>query len=237
MSLLFSPLTLRGITLPNRIAVSPMCQYMAMDGHAKAWHMVHLGGLAQGGAGLVMTEATAVTVDGRISAGDLGLWREEQFVPLSDLASFIRSQGAVPGIQLAHAGRKASTAPPWKGGASLDAAQGGWRPVVGPSSLPFDEGYPVPEPLTLDGIREITAAFGRAAARALEAGFKVIEIHGAHGYLINEFLSPDSNQRQDAYGGSFENRIRLLREVAAAIRKVWPERLPLAAPIIGGLMM
>jgi 2,4-dienoyl-CoA reductase-like NADH-dependent reductase (Old Yellow Enzyme family) len=227
MTSLFEPLKIRELTLRNRVVVSPMCQYSSEDGFAGDWHLVHLGSRAVGGAGLVFTEAAAVEPRGRISPQDLGLWKDEHVPALQRITTFMESQGSWAGIQLAHAGRKASTALPWKGGACLDAAQGGWRPVVGPSPLPFDEGYPVPEPLTLDGIREITAAFGRAAARALEAGFKVIEIHGAHGYLINEFLSPDSNQRQDAYGGSFENRIRLLREVAAAIRKVWPERLPL----------
>lgn len=227
MADLLEPFKIRELTLRNRVVVSPMCQYSSEDGFAGDWHLVHLGSRAVGGAGLVFTEATAVEARGRISPQDLGLWKDEHVSMLKRITSFIESQGAWAGIQLAHAGRKASTAQPWKGGAPLEAGQGGWRPIVSASPVPFDEGYPVPEALTPEGIQEVTAAFGKAAARALEAGFKVIEIHGAHGYLIDQFLSPASNKRTDAYGGSFENRIRLLREVAAAVRKVWPDRLPL----------
>ena len=223
MSLLFSPLPLRGLTLPNRIAVSPMCQYSARDGFATDWHLVHLGGLAQGGAGLVMTEATAVAAEGRISAADLGLWREEQAAPLARIAAFIRTQGAVPGIQLAHAGRKSGSGIPWEGGAIPPAD---WRGRA-PSPVPFDEGWPVP--VALDGaeLTGVAGAFRAAASRALDAGFLVAELHAAHGYLLHQFLSPLANQRQDAYGGSLENRTRLLREVVAEVRSVWPERLPL----------
>ena len=228
MPALFEPLKIREVTLRNRVVVSPMCQYSSQDGFASDWHLVHLGSRAVGGAGLVFTEATAVEARGRISPEDLGLWKDEHVPMLQRITAFIESQGAFAGVQLAHAGRKASTATPWKGGAPLGAKQGGWEPIVGPSPLAFDQGYAVPEPLTPQGIQDITAAFTKAAERALSAGFKVIEIHGAHGYLISEFLSPVANQRADAYGGSFEKtRIRLLREVVGAVRKVWPERLPL----------
>lgn len=227
MARLFEAIRIRDLVLRNRVVVSPMCQYSSDDGFASDWHLVHLGSRAVGGAGLVFTEAAAVEPCGRISPQDLGLWKDEHVPMLKRIASFIESHGSSSGIQLAHAGRKASTAQPWKGGAPLDASQGGWRPVVAPSPLPFDEGYPVPEALTVEGIKDVTAAFGKAAVRALAAGFSVIEIHGAHGYLINEFLSPASNHRADGYGGSFDNRIRLLREVTAAIRNEWPERLPL----------
>ena len=226
MSRLFQPLALRGLTLPNRIAVSPMCQYQAVDGVAQDWHLVHLGGLAQGGAGLVITEATAVTPEGRISPDDLGLWYDAQAEALGRIVRFIASQGAVPGIQLAHAGRKASNPAPWKGSGSLPLAQGGWTPVA-PSALPFDAGWTVPTALDATGLTGVIRAFADAARRALAAGFQVAEVHAAHGYLLHQFLSPLSNHREDAYGGSFENRTRLLREVVAAVRGVWPERLPL----------
>jgi len=226
MSQLFQPLTLRGLTLPNRIAVSPMCQYQAQDGVVNDWHLVHLGGLAQGGAGLVVTEATAVVPEGRISPDDLGLWNDAQAQSLARVVRFITSQGAVPGIQLAHAGRKASNPAPWKGSGSLPASAGGWTPVA-PSALPFDAGWTVPEALDAAGIEAVKQAFVAAAGRALAAGFQVAEVHAAHGYLLHQFLSPLSNQRQDAYGGSFENRTRLLREVVTAVRALWPERLPL----------
>lgn len=224
---LLSPLTIRGITLRNRIAMSPMCQYVAVEGLASDWHLVHLGSRAVGGVALVMVEATAVTPDGRISPGDLGIWGEQHVEPLARIARFIHSQGAVAGIQLAHAGRKASCEPPWKGGASLKtSAAGGWT-VVGPSPVPFDEGHPVPTPLDEAGIEGILAAFEAAAGRALAAGFRVIEIHAAHGYLLHEFLSPLSNRRMDRYGGSLENRMRLVLRVAERLRQQVPAELPL----------
>jgi len=224
---LFDPLTLRGITLPNRITVSPMCQYSAVEGYATDWHLVHLGGLAQGGAGLVLTEAAAVRPEGRISPQDLGLWDEVQIEPLARINSFITSQGAIPGIQLAHAGRKACTEAPWRGAsATIPIAQGGWTPV-GPSALPFDQDWATPEVLSEAGIADIIQAFVEAAQRALEAGFQVVELHAAHGYLLHQFLSPLANVRTDDYGGSFTNRTRLLREVTEAVRQVWPEQLPL----------
>ncbi len=226
MNRLFQPLALRGLTLPNRIAVSPMCQYQAVDGLAQDWHFVHLGGLAQGGAGLVLTEATAVVPEGRISPDDLGLWNDAQAEALARIVRFVAAQGAVPGIQLAHAGRKASNPAPWKGSGSLPAAQGGWTPVA-PSALPFDAGWTVPTALDGAGIADVIQAFVDAAHRALAAGFQVVEVHAAHGYLLHQFLSPLTNRREDAYGGSFEGRTRLLREVVAAVRDVWPGRLPL----------
>jgi len=224
---LFEPLTIREIMFRNRIAVSPMCQYSCEDGLAQDWHLVHLGARAVGGAALVITEATAVTPEGRISPADLGLWKDAQMEPLARIASFIGKQGAVAGVQLAHAGRKASTAASWLGGGPLDVAGGGWRPIYAPSSIPFTPESIVPEALDKAGIARIVRAFGDAARRSRECGFKVIEIHGAHGYLLNEFLSPLSNQRTDEYGGSLENRARMLREVIEAIRKEWAERLPL----------
>ncbi len=223
---LFSPLRLRGLTLRNRIMVSPMCQYSAEEGLATDWHLVHLGSRAVGGAALVMAEATAVEPRGRISPHDLGLWDDRHIAPLARITAFIRSQGAVPGIQLAHAGRKASTRRPWEGGGPLSPAEGGWE-VVGPSPIPFAPGYPTPRPLDREGLQGIVRAFQAAAQRAREAGFQVIEVHAAHGYLLHEFLSPLSNQRTDAYGGPLENRARLLREVVRAIRAVWPEEYPL----------
>jgi 2,4-dienoyl-CoA reductase-like NADH-dependent reductase (Old Yellow Enzyme family) len=226
MTHLFAPLQLRGLTLPNRIAVSPMCQYQAVDGLPTDWHLVHLGGLAQGGAGLVFTEATAVLPEGRISPDDLGLWTDAQGEALARIAHFIAAQGAVPGMQLAHAGRKASNPAPWKGSGSLAPEAGGWIPTA-PSALPFDRGWTTPTALDEAGIQTVLQAFAEGALRALDAGFKVIEIHAAHGYLLHQFLSPLSNHREDAYGGSFENRTRLAREVAVALRRVWPEELPL----------
>ncbi|MBK5188761.1 MAG: NADH:flavin oxidoreductase/NADH oxidase [Gemmatimonadaceae bacterium] len=224
---LFSPLTLRGITLKNRVAVSPMCEYSSIDGFANDWHLVHLGSRAVGGAALVFTEATAVTPEGRISPEDLGIWKDEHVAMLARIATFIAGQGAVPGIQLAHAGRKASTAAPWKGGKAIGPAGGGWSPILAPSAIPFDDEHATPAALELSGIQAIVKAFADAARRALEAGFQVIEIHGAHGYLINEFLGPLSNARTDAYGGSFENRTRVLREIVVAVRERWPAHLPL----------
>ncbi len=224
---LLSPLTIRDITLRNRIVMSPMCQYVATDGLASDWHLVHLGSRAVGGVALVLVEATAVTPDGRITPGDLGIWGEQHVEPLARIVRFVHSQGAVAGIQLAHAGRKASCEPPWKGGASLKTpVAGGWT-VVGPSPIPFSDGDPVPVPLDDDGIEGIVAAFAAAADRALAAGFRVIEIHAAHGYLLHEFLSPLSNHRTDRYGGSLENRMRLLLRVAKRLRQGVPEELPL----------
>lgn len=226
MSQLFKPLTLRGLTLPNRIAVSPMCQYSSQDGLPNDWHLVHLGGLAQGGAGLVLTEAAAVLPEGRISPEDLGLWTMAQAEGLARSVHFIKSQGAVPGIQLAHAGRKASAFAPWKGSGSVPVTAGGWTPVA-PSALPFDAGWTVPAALDEAGILAVIEAFMDAARRAVAAGFQVIEVHAAHGYLLHQHLSPLANRREDRWGGSFENRTRLCREVVAAVRQAWPERLPL----------
>lgn len=229
MPRLFQPLTLRGLTLPNRIAVSPMCQYSAVEGLPTDWHLVHYGGLAQGGAGLVITEAAAVTPEGRISPEDLGIWNGAQAEALARIVRFMHSQGAVSGIQLAHAGRKASAPSPWKGsGGSIPAVEGGWVPVA-PSALAFDTGWTVPTALDEAGIQGVIRAFADAARRSLDAGFLVAEIHAAHGYLLHQFLSPLSNRREDRYGGSFENRIRLLKEVVEAVRAIWPERLPLFA--------
>ena len=227
MSDLFEPLKLRDVTLRNRIAVSPMCEYSSEDGFANVWHYVHLGSRAVGGAGRVLTEANAVTADGRISPQDLGIWKDEQAEMLAAIVTFIKANGAVAGTQLAHAGRKASTAAPWLGGAPVDPSDGGWRPIHAPSAIAFTESSIVPEALSVAGIAEIVAAFAAAAGRALSAGFEVVELHGAHGYLMHEFLSPLSNTRDDAYGGSFENRTRFAREVVSAVRAVWPERLPL----------
>jgi len=224
--MLFTPLSIRGITLRNRIMVSPMCQYSSTDGSATDWHLVHLGSRAVGGAALVSTEATAVTAEGRISARDLGIWKDEHIEGLQRIARFITEQGAVPGIQLAHAGRKASVEVPWEGGGPSPRDKGGWVPAA-PSPLPFAEGYPAPRELTGQGIDDVVAAFVAAAKRALAAGFQVIELHMAHGYLVHEFLSPLSNARRDDYGGSLENRTRLSRRIASAVRAVWPDRLPL----------
>ncbi len=224
---LFDPFTLRGVTLRNRIGVSPMCQYSSVDGLMTDWHLVHLGARAVGGAGLVITEATAVEARGRISPYDAGLWNEAQMAPMTRIAAFVKAQGAVPGIQLAHAGRKASTARPWEGGGPVEDAHGGWEPVA-PSALPFDDGSRAPRTLSLGEIRDVQAAHADAARRALQAGFEWAEIHAAHGYLAHEFLSPLSNTRTDEYGGPFDNRIRFLLETARAVRGVWPERLPLA---------
>jgi 2,4-dienoyl-CoA reductase-like NADH-dependent reductase (Old Yellow Enzyme family) len=224
---LLSPLTIRGVTFRNRIVVSPMCQYCATEGLANDWHLVHLGSRAAGGAALVMVEATAVTRDGRITPGDMGIWDDKHVEPLARIATFVHSQGAVAGIQLAHAGRKASCDVPWKGGARLKTPDvGGW-PVVAPSAIAFNEEDPLPHPLDSAGIDGTVAAFEAAARRALVAGFKVIEIHSAHGYLLHEFLSPLSNRRQDEYGGSLENRMRLLLRVASSLRRLMPAELPL----------
>ncbi len=224
---LFDPLALRGVTFRNRIGTSPMCQYSCEDGFASDWHLVHLGSRAVGGAGLVIAEATAVTPDGRISPSDLGLWSDAHIPMLARITSFIDAHGAVPGIQLAHAGRKARTAVPWAGEGPVGAADGGWSPIWAPSPIPFAEGWQVPRELSVDGIATVVDAFAAAARRAFDAGFRTLEIHAAHGYLLHEFLSPLSNRRTDLYGGSFENRTRIVHQVVEAVRREWPERYPL----------
>ncbi|KAB8315872.1 NADH:flavin oxidoreductase/NADH oxidase [Tolypothrix campylonemoides VB511288] len=226
MAHLFEPLTIRAVTFRNRIAVAPMCQYSSTDGYANDWHLVHLASRAVGGAGLVITEAAAVEPRGRISPQDLGIWSDAHIEPLAKIVELIHNFGSIAGIQLAHAGRKASTAPPWEGGI-VDESAGGWRPVVSSSAIAFTENHPVPEALNSEGIAQIIHAFVQAAKRSVEAGFKVIEIHAAHGYLLHQFLSPLSNHREDEYGGSFENRTRLLREVVSRVREVLPEDYPL----------
>lgn len=223
---LYSPLDLRSIRLRNRIGISPMCQYSATDGFANDWHLVHLGARAVGGAGLVCVEATAVTPEGRISLADLGLWSDAHVEPLARIARFVKSQGAVPAIQLAHAGRKASTHAPWDGHGQVPDAEGGWLPVA-PSAVPFAEADRVPTALDEAGIARVVQSFADAARRALDAGFEAIELHAAHGYLLHQFLSPLANRRTDRYGGSFENRTRIVREVVEATRRVWPDALPL----------
>ena len=224
---LLTPFTLRGVTLRNRIVVSPMCQYSSTDGFADDWHLVHLGSRAAGGAGLVFVEASAVTPHGRITPGDMGVWDDRHIEPLARIARFVERMGAVPAIQLAHAGRKASCLPPTQGGARIvDPAQGGW-PVVAPSPIPFVDSDPPPIELDQSGIAEIVQGFVAAARRAITAGFRIIEIHSAHGYLLHEFLSPLSNRRTDRYGGALENRIRLTCEVASALRKTMPDEMPL----------
>jgi 2,4-dienoyl-CoA reductase-like NADH-dependent reductase (Old Yellow Enzyme family) len=222
---LFDPITLRGVTFPNRIFVSPMCQYSSEDGLANDWHLVHLGSRAVGGAALVMTEATAVLPEGRISPQDLGLWSDAHAAALAPAVHFLRRQGSVTGMQLAHAGRKGSTKRPWEGTGAVSADSGAWVPV-GPTDEAFAPGYPVPRPLDADGIRRVIEAFRAAAVRARDLGIQVIEVHAAHGYLLHEFLSPLTNVRRDAYGGSFDNRVRLCLEVVEAVRAVWPDPLP-----------
>ncbi len=226
MAQLFTPFKIRGIELKNRIVVSPMCQYSAQDGFANDWHFVHLGTRAVGGAALVFTEATAVSPEGRISPHDLGIWKDEHIEQLQKITRFIELQGAVPGMQLAHAGRKSSKTEPWNGDKLIPASDGGWK-TLAPSPLAFSADSDTPLELSKEEINRIVEDFKSAAARALKAGFKVLEIHGAHGYLINEFLSPLSNHRTDEYGGSFDNRMKFLLEVTAAIRSVWPENYPL----------
>src|SRR5450631_4433173 len=228
---LFSPFTLRSVTFPNRIAVSPMCEYSSEDGFANDWHLVHLGSRAVGGAGLVLTEAAAVTPEGRITPQDLGIWKDEHIPTLRRIVDFLHAQGAHAGIQLAHAGRKASMTRPWDVGSAgdqkLSPAEGGWENVVAPSALAFAPGYAQPIALDRRGIDGVVEAFAAAAQRSLEAGFDVVEIHAAHGYLLHQFLSPLSNHRADDFGGSFENRTRLVLDVVDAVRAVWPEELPL----------
>ena len=226
MSLLFSPLTIKSVTLKNRLVVSPMCQYSSINGFANNWHLVHLGSRAVGGAALIITEAAAVSPEGRISPGDLGIWKDEHINFLKIITDFIHANGSVAGVQLAHAGRKASTGSPWEGGLPLDEYNGGWE-TVSASAMSFKPELPVPVELDQEGIDKVIKDFKDAAARSLEAGFKVIEIHAAHGYLINQFLSPLSNHRTDNYGGSFTNRVRILTDITKAIRSVWPLELPL----------
>jgi 2,4-dienoyl-CoA reductase-like NADH-dependent reductase (Old Yellow Enzyme family) len=229
---LFSPIQLAGITFPNRVFVSPMCQYSSEDGFSSDWHLVHLGSRAVGGAGLVMTEAAAVLAEGRITPQDLGLWKDDHIAGLKRIVEFLHGQGARAGVQLAHAGRKASMARPWAPEQrSLTPSEGGWKNVMAPSAVRFADEYSQPIALDLAGIQTITRAFTRATERALEAGFDLVELHAAHGYLLHEFLSPLSNRRSDQYGGSFENRIRLLVEVVDAMRAVWPVELPLLVRI------
>ena len=230
MSALFAPLQLREVTLRNRIAVSPVCQYSAQGGVPSEWHLVHLGSRAVGGAGLVIAEASAVAPEGRISPGDTGLWTDEQAEAWARVAHFVAEQGAVPGIQLAHAGRKASTDTPWSGGRPVAQGAGGWRPVA-PSPLAFADGYPLPRELAADEIEAVVGAFRDAARRAEHAGFQLVEIHMAHGYLLHQFLSPLTNRRSDAYGGSLENRMRLPLEVTRAVRDAFPVERPVFARI------
>jgi 2,4-dienoyl-CoA reductase-like NADH-dependent reductase (Old Yellow Enzyme family) len=225
MSQLFSPLTLRALTFRNRVFVSPMCQYSSEEGFPNDWHLVHLGSRAVGGAGLVMTEATAVSPEGRISPQDLGIWSDAHVAPLARIAAFVKAQGAAAGVQLAHAGRKASTDVPWKGGGPVRPADGGWQPLA-PSAIPFAPSWSTPRQMTPADLALVKQQFGEAARRALEAGFEVVELHAAHGYLLHEFLSPLSNRRNDDYGGSFANRARFPLEVAQGVRAIWPERLP-----------
>ncbi len=222
---LFSPLRLRELEFKNRIFVSPMCQYSAVDGVPTDWHLVHLGSRAVGGAGLVMTEATAVSPEGRISPFDTGIWSREQAAKFRGIAAFIRQHGAVAGIQLAHAGRKASTDAPWRGGKPLSAGDGGWEPIA-PGPFPFAEGHPVPREMTEADMERVRSAFVASARHAREAGFEVVEVHMAHGYLLHEFLSPLTNRRADAFGGSLENRLRFPVSVARAVREEWADRLP-----------
>lgn len=228
MAHLFDSLAIRDVQFANRIFVSPMCQYSSDNGFANDWHFVHLGSRAVGGAGLVFTEATAVLPEARISPQDLGIWSDNHIEPLERIVRFIHEQGSVAGMQLAHAGRKASTYRPWESRqGAIPESDGGWTNVVAPSPIPFAPHYPVPRELSIEGIQKTVAAFAQAARRACDAGFRIVEIHAAHGYLIHEFLSPLSNKRTDAYGGSFENRTRMLREIVSAVRRTWPERAPL----------
>ncbi|MFC4463338.1 NADH:flavin oxidoreductase/NADH oxidase [Streptomyces xiangluensis] len=231
MSALFEPYTLRDLTIPNRVWMPPMCQYSAAPegqgmGAPNDWHFAHYAARATGGTGLIVVEATAVSAEGRISPYDLGIWNDTQTEAFRRITHFLKGQGTVPAVQLAHAGRKASTDRTWKGGAPVGAEAHGWQPL-GPSPLAFDANHPVPTELTVEGIQEIVGQFADAARRALDAGFEIVEIHGAHGYLIGEFLSPHSNRRTDAYGGSYENRTRLALEVVDAVRAVWPDDKPL----------
>ncbi|MFH6945446.1 NADH:flavin oxidoreductase/NADH oxidase [Flavobacterium sp. FlaQc-50] len=230
-SILFAPLTLKKITLKNRIVISPMCQYSAIDGFANDWHLVHLGSRASGGAGLIIQEATAVSPEARISPSDLGIWKDEHIEKLKTINEFIRSQNAVPGIQLAHAGRKASVSVPWEGNKKLDIGHEGWQ-TVAPSAIAYHETEPfLPTALDKGGIEKVLSDFKTATKRAVKAGYQLMEIHGAHGYLLHQFLSPLTNKRADEYGGSFENRIRFTLEVVEAVQSEWPSDLPLLVRI------
>lgn len=224
---LFDELQIRDVRLANRIAVSPMCQYSCEDGLATDWHLVHLGSRAIGGAALVIAEASAVLPEARISPQDSGIWSDAHIEPFARITKFIHSQGSVAGIQIAHAGRKASTVRPWDGAGKLSEHEGGWNDIVAPSAIAFAPNYAMPAAVSVERIAVIVDAFGKAAQRALDAGFRLLEIHSAHGYFLHEFLSPLSNHRSDHYGGSFENRTRIVREVVAKVRRFWPERLPL----------
>ncbi|WP_336518035.1 NADH:flavin oxidoreductase/NADH oxidase [Pollutibacter soli] len=232
MSKLFSPLTIKGITLKNRIVVSPMCQYSSIDGFANDWHFVHLGSRAVGGAGLIIIEATGVSPEARISPEDMGIWKDEHIGKLSQITAFMKQQGAVAGIQLAHAGRKASTNVPWLGRGAVSVADGGWQPVA-PAATAYADNYPKPLALDDAGIQKVIGDFRAAAERAIKAGFEVIEIHASHGYLLHQFLSPLTNHRKDAYGGSFENRSRLLLQVFEEVKRVLPHDIPLFVRIPG----
>lgn len=225
-SQLFAPLTIKSIVLKNRIVISPMCQYSATDGFANDWHLVHLGSRASGGAGLIIQEATAVSPEARISPQDLGLWKEEQIEKMQQINRFIVSQNAVPGIQLAHAGRKASVSAPWNGNKKLDESQGGWE-TVAPSAVGYHSNEKAPTALDKTGIQKVISDFKSATKRVVQAGYQVLEIHGAHGYLLHQFMSPLSNFRTDEYGGTFENRIRLTIEIVDAVQSEWPKDLPL----------
>ena len=226
-SLLFSPLTIKKITLKNRIVISPMCQYSAIDGFANDWHLVHLGSRASGGVGLIIQEATAVSPEARISPSDLGIWKDDHIEKLKTINQFIVSQNSIPGIQLAHAGRKASVSAPWEGNKKLDFAQGGWQ-TVSASAIPYHDDEPfLPEALDQNGIQKVISDFKAATKRAVQAGYQVMEVHGAHGYLLHQFLSPLTNNRTDEYGGSFENRIRFTLEIVEAVQSEWPSDLPL----------
>lgn len=223
---LFSPLQLRGVTARNRLVVAPMCQYSAIDGHANDWHLVHLGRFALGGFGIVMVEATAVSPEGRISPADVGLWDDAHIRPLARIAEFLRDNGAVPAIQIAHAGRKASSQRPWEGGNALPADDPQAWETIAPSAVAFGADWPTPRELTVEDLADVRENWRRAAERALEAGFDIVEVHAAHGYLLHEFLSPISNKRQDEYGGELANRMRFPLEVVEAVRSVWPQDKP-----------
>ncbi len=225
-SQLFSPIQIKSLTLKNRIAISPMCQYSSQGGFANDWHLVHLGSRASGGAGLIIQEATAVAPEGRISPEDMGLWKDEHIQKLQDIVRFIKSQNSVPGIQLAHAGRKASVSAPWLGNKKLEVSQGGWQ-IVAPSAVSYHDNESAPLALDKEGIQKVISDFKAAAKRAVQVGYQVLEIHAAHGYLLHEFLSPLTNFRTDEYGGSFENRIRFVLEIVAATQTEWPADLPL----------
>ncbi len=230
MSKLFSPVQMRSLTLRNRIMVAPMCQYSSCDGLPNTWHMVHLGSRAVGGAAVVMVEATAVCPEGRISPSDCGLWNDAQAKAFAPIAAFITEQGAIPAVQIGHAGRKASTTAPWLGGGAIDPANGGWAPSA-PSPLPFSSDSPVPLELNTENLEQVAQQFEATAKRALDAGFQIVEVHMAHGYLLHQFLSPLSNQRTDQYGGSLENRMRFPLEIAHRVRAIWPEELPVMVRI------